>query len=151
MTTAATIVNNALIALGVQNELNPPDEYLQEQGFKALIRMLNRWAGIPVGLAVTIPAVPADELGEPESTTEAVETSLAIAMQRIAKVTASNALRRDQKIAYRDMKAAFGLWPEQSMPSSMPLGTGNNLGPRTKRFFPNVETVGADSDTSLGI
>jgi len=51
---------------------------------------------------------------------------------------------------YSEMKAAFGLWPEQSMPSSLPYGQGNNFGPRTKRYFPEVEVVGADSNSAVG-
>ena len=151
MTTAAKIVNKALISLGVHNELNPPDEYLQEQFFELLIDMLNRWSSINIDLGITLPTVPSDELGEPESTTTALYTSLAIDGQDIAKVTAKAGLRRRQKIAYRDMKAAFGIWPEQSMPSSMPVGQGVNLGPRSKRFFPDTNTVGADSTDSLGV
>jgi hypothetical protein len=150
MTTAAKIVNKALTALGVHNELNPPDEYLQEQFFELLVEMLNEWAGVPIGLGLTIPTVPADELGEPESSTIAIYLSLAIEGQDTAKVQAKISLRRRQKVSYRKMKAAFGLWPEQSMPPSMPLGQGNNLGPRTKRFFPEVETIGSDADTGLG-
>jgi len=150
MATAATIIDQSLQALGVQNELSDPDEFLQEQFFNALIRLINRWSSINLDLGITIPTVPADELGNPESTDDAMITALAIDGQKIAKVVAPVSLRKDNKIYYRQMKAAFGLWPEQSMPSSMPLGAGNNIGPRTKRFFPEVETVGADSNTSLG-
>jgi len=150
MTTAAKIADKALQALGVQNELNPADEYLQEQFFDLLIEMINRWSSVNIDLGITIPSVPADDLGEPESTTEAIYTSLAIEGQDIAKVAASAALRVRQKKAYRSMKSAFGLWPEQSMPSSMPVGQGNNLGPRSRRYFPDVDTIGADTDTSLG-
>ncbi len=151
MATAATVINNALINLGVHNELNPPDEYLQERFFETLIKMINRWSSINLDLGITIPTVPADELGNPESTQEAIETSLAIAGQKIAKVSASPALRKDQKIYYREMKAAFGLWPTQQFPSSLPFGQGVNDGPRTKRFFPEPDTVGADTNTSLGV
>lgn len=150
MATAITIVNGALEELGIHNELNPEDEFLQEKFFDQLIRMINRWSSINLDLGITIPDDPADELGNPESTDDAMITSLAIAGQKIAKVVATAALRRDKKVYYRQMKAAFGLWPEQSMPSSMPLGAGNNIGPRTKRFFPEVETVGADTNTGLG-
>ncbi len=151
MATAAEVINNALINLGVHNELNPEDEYLQERFFETLIKMINRWSSINLDLGITIPTVPADELGNPESTQEAIETSLAIAGQKIAKVTASVALRKDQKIYYREMKAAFGLWPTQPFPSSLPFGQGINDGPRTKRFFPESDTVGADTNTSLGV
>ena len=150
MATASNIIDQSLQALGVQNELSEPDEFLQEQFFNALIRMINRWSSINLDLGITIPTVPADELGNPESTDDAMITALAIDGQKIAKVVAPVSLRKDNKIYYRQMKAAFGLWPEQSMPSSMPLGQGNNIGPRTKRFFPEVDTVGADSNTSLG-
>ena len=150
MATASQIIDQSLQALGVQNELSEPDEFLQEQFFKALIRLINRWSSINLDLGITIPTTPADELGNPESTDDALLTSLAIAGQKIAKVIAPGPLRKDQKIYYREMKAAFGLWPEQSMPSSMPFGQGNNLGPRTKRFFPNVDVVGADSNTGVG-
>ena len=151
MATAATVIENALINLGVHNELNADDEYLQEKFFETLIKMINRWSSINLDLGITIPTSPASELGNPESTQEAIETSLAMAGQKIAKVAASAALRKDQKIYYREMKAAFGLWPEQSMPSSMPVGQGVNAGPRTKRFFPDVNTVGADTNTGLGV
>lgn len=150
MATASQIIDQSLQALGVQNELSDPDEYLQEQFFKALIRLINRWSSINLDLGITIPTVPADELGNPESTDDAMITALAIAGQKIAKVIATAALRKDQKIYYREMKAAFGLWPEQSMPSSMPYGQGNNFGPRNKRFFPEVDRVGADTDTAVG-
>jgi hypothetical protein len=150
MATATSIVNDALTALGVNNQLTPLDPYLEEQLFKALIRLINRWAAVDISLGITIPAVPADELGNPESTDDALITTLAMDGQKIVKVTASAALRRDQKIYYRQMKAAFGLWPQQSMPNSMPLGQGNNIGPRSERFFPDVSTVGSNSDTGLG-
>lgn len=150
MATATTIVDGALEQLGIHNELNPEDEYLQEKFFKALIRMINRWSSVNLDLGITIPSTPADELGNPESTDDALIASLAIDGQKIGKVAATGALRKSQKIYYRQMKAAFGLWPQQSMPASMPLGQGNNIGPRTKRFFPDVETVGADSNTSVG-
>ena len=150
MATATDIITNALTDLGVVNELSPADPYLEEQFFNTLIRLINRWSSVDIALGITIPTVPADELGNPESTDDALSTSLAIAGQKIAKVTASAALRKDQKIYYRQMKAAFGLWPQQSMPSSMPIGAGNNIGPRSTRFFPNVDTVGSDSDTGLG-
>jgi hypothetical protein len=150
MATAATIVDNALINLGVHNELNPADEYLQEKFFDTLIKMLNRWSSINLDLGITIPTAPADELGNPESVQEALETSLAIAGQKIAKVLASSSLRKDQKIYYREMKAAFGLWPEQQLPNSMPYGQGINVGPRTRRFFPEPDQVGADTNNSVG-
>lgn len=150
MATATTIVNGALQALGVVNELSAPDPFLEEQLFNALIRMINRLSSINVDLGITIPTVPASELGNPESTDDALITTLAINTQQIVKVTASPALRKNQKIFYRELKAAFGLTPEQAFPSSLPLGQGNNGGPRAKRFFPEPDTVGADSSTSLG-
>lgn len=130
--------------------MSPPDPFLQDRFFKALIRLLNRWSAANIDLGITIPTVPADELGNPESTEDALLTSLAIAGQPIAKVAASNALKKDQKLFYRQMKAAFGLWPEQAFGRNMPFGQGNNFGPRTKRFFPEPDTIGADSNTSLG-
>ena len=113
--------------------------------------MINRWSSINLDLGITIPTVPADELGNPESVQDALETSLAIAGQKIVKVSASAALRKDQKIYYREMKAAFGLWPQQAFPSSLPFGQGVNDGPRTKRFFPEPDTVGSDTNTGLGV
>lgn len=150
MATGAEIVDGALLELGVVNELSPSDAFLEEKLFDALIRLLHRWAAANIGLGITIPTVPADELGNPESVEDCLMTSLAVAGQKIAKVTASPALRKDQKVYYRQMKADFGLYPEQSMPASMPLGQGNNIGPRSPRFFPEPDTVGSDSNTSLG-
>ena len=150
MATASTIINKALQRLGALNELSPLDPFLQEQLFDALIDMINRWSSVNLNLGITIPTVPADELGNPESTNQAMITSLAIDSQEIVKVAASAALRKNQKIFYRQMKAAFGLWPQQSMPSSLPLGSGNNLGPRSEQYFPDVNTVGSNSDTGLG-
>jgi hypothetical protein len=151
MTAATTIVKKALTSLGVENQLQPSDPYLQEQLFDLLSEMLLRWSSINIDLGITLPTIPADDLGEPESTTEAIYTSLAIDGQDIVKVAASPALRRRQKIAYRDMKSAFGLWPEQAMPSSVPYGQGNNFGPRSKRYFPEPDSIGADDNTSLGV
>lgn len=151
MATAASVVDNALEALGVQNELNPPDEFLQDRFFKALIRLINRWSAADIDVGITIPTVPADELGNPESIEDALITSLAIDGQTIAKVATSNALKKAQKKYYAQMKAAFGLWPEQAFGRNMPFGQGNNFGPRTKRFFPEPNTIGADDSTSLGV
>jgi hypothetical protein len=151
MATAADIVDGALTDLGVKNELSPSQPKLEGDFFNALIRMLNRWASININLGITIPTVPADELGNPDSTEDALRTSLAISAARIAKVIPTGEMRKDQKLFYREMKAAFGLWPEQTMPSSMPLGQGNNLGPRNKRFFPETVTVGAGESTGVGV
>lgn len=150
MATAAEVVDGSLQFLGINNELNPPDPFLQGAFFDELIRMINRWSSVNLDLGITIPTAPAEELGNPASTDDALMTSLAIAGQKIAKVVASAPLRKDQKLYYRQMKAALGLWPEQPFPSSLPLGQGVNLGPRSKRFFPDTLTVGADSSTSLG-
>jgi len=151
MATAADIVSGALEDLGIKNELSPSHPDLEGKFFAALIRLINRWSSINIDLGITIPTAPADELGNPDSTEDALRSALAMAGAKIAKVTPSITLRKDQKIYYREMKAAFGLWPQQSMPSSMPIGQGNNIGPRAPRFFPSVDTVGADSDTSLGV
>jgi hypothetical protein len=148
--TAITIVDGALQALGVSNELNPDDPYLQEQFFNALVRLLNRWAAANIGLGITIPTASADELGNPASTDDCLMLSLAVAAAQIAKVTPSVSLRKNQKIFYRQMKAAFGLTPEQAFPSSLPLGQGNNGGPRAKRFFPEPDQVGSDDNTAIG-
>lgn len=150
MATADTIVDGALQALGIINELSADDAFLQEEFFKALIRMINRWSSINLDLGITIPTQPADELGNPESTDDAMITSLAISAQQIAKVSASRELKKEQKIFYRQMKAAFGLTPQQSFPSTLPLGQGNNGGPRSKRFFPEPDQVGADTNTAVG-
>ena len=151
MATASTIINGALQRLGVFNELTPLDSKLQESLFDTLIDMINRWSSVDISLGITIPTTPADELGNPESTNQCMITSLAIDGQAIVKVEASAALRKNQKIYYRQMKAAFGLWPEQQMPHSLPYGQGNNNGPRNRRFFPEPDTVGSDTDTSLGV
>lgn len=150
MATAATIVDDALIALGVHNELNPKDEYLEEQFFKLLIRLLNRWSSIGISLGITIPAAPANELNNPDDVEDALNTSLAIAGAKIAKVKPSRELRKDQKIYYREMKAAYGIWPEQSFSSEVPYGQGNNFGPRTKRYFQEPDSIASNSGNSIG-
>ena len=137
MTTAASVINQALVDLGVENQLSPPDPFLQEQAFDALIRMINRWTSVGIDLGITIPTTPADELGNPDDTEDALGTSLAIAVQKIAKRSASAALRKDQKIYYRQMKAVHVSTPVQEYPSSLPFGQGVNTGPRSKRFFPD--------------
>lgn len=150
MATASLIVNKALIALGISNELSPPDEYLQEQFFNLLTEMLELWSSVNIQLGITLPTVPSDELGNPDETTMAIYTALAIDGQDTAKVVASAALRVRQKKAYIAMKASFGIWAEQSMPGSLPLGQGVNFGPRSKRYFPEPDSVGSNSDTALG-
>lgn len=150
MATAAEVIRGAQQFLGIFNELNPPDAFLEGEFFKELIRLINRWSSVNIDLGITISTVPADELENPASTDDALMSSLAIAGQKIAKVIAPASLRKDQKIYYRQMKSAFGLWPEQPFPASLPLGQGVNNGPRAKRFFPDTNTIGADSNTSLG-
>lgn len=140
MATAADVIDGALESLGVNNELSISDPYLEGRLFKALVRLLNRWVEAGIDLSITIPTVAADELGNPSSTDDALITSLAIVSQKIVKTSASLALKKDQKIFYRQMKAAYGLWPQQSMPPTLPFGQGNNLGPRSKRFFPETDT-----------
>ena len=149
--TAADIIGGALEDLGIKNELSPSHPNLEGKFFDALIRMINRWSSIGIDIGITLPTVPADELGNPDSTEDALRTSLAIDTARIAKVVPAGTLRKDQKLFYRALKSAFGLWPEQSFPSSMPLGQGNRLGPRGKRFFPKPTVVGADDNTGLGV
>ncbi len=145
MTTAADIVSQALTDLGVQNELSTPDEFLEAEAFKALIRMINRWSSVGIDLGITIPTKPADDLGNPDNTEDALATSLAIAVQKIAKRPASPALRKDQKTYYRQMKAVYVPTPVQEYPSSLPLGQGVNTGPRSRRFFPGTQAIDSEA------
>ena len=104
MATATAIVTGALQALGIVNALSAADPFLEEQLFKALIRMINRWSSINLDLGITIPTAPADELGNPESTDDAMMLTLAVNTQQIVKVTASPSLRKNQKIFYREQR-----------------------------------------------
>ena len=150
MATAAAMVDKALTALGVNNELSPPDEYLQEQFFGLLTEMIEVWSSINIQLGITLPTVPSDELGNPPETDMAIYTALAIDGQDTAKVAASAALRVRQKKSYTAMKASYGIWAEQSFPGSLPLGQGVNFGPRSKKYFPEPDSIGANNDTALG-
>jgi hypothetical protein len=136
MTTAAIIVNGSLQALGVVNELSPTDEYLEALAFDSLKRLLNRWLSQGIVQSFIIPTVPADDIGNTDDIEDALITSLAVSVQKITKRSASAALIKDQKVYYRQMKAVYGPTHEQSYPASLPLGQGNNFGPRSKRFFP---------------
>ena len=112
--------------------------------------MIELWSSVNIQLGITLPTVPSDDLGNPPETDMAIYTSLAIDAQDTAKVVASAALRVRQKRSYGAMKAAYGIWPEQSMPGSLPLGQGVNFGPRSKRYFPEPDSIGANNDTALG-
>ena len=150
MSTAQTIVDNALQDLGAQTELVPATPDTVARSLEALVDMLNRWASVTINLGITIPVLIGDELGEPSGVKTALESNLAIELQTIVKVDAKPRLFAKAKRSYGSMKAAFGLTPEQSFPASLPLGTGNTQQPRTKKFFAEPDSVGSSNNTGLG-
>ena len=131
MATANEIVQLSLKYLGVQNQLTPADPRVVDDTFDELVDMLNRWASVGIDLGITIPTNISDALP-------------------IAKVDVSPRLLAKYKRAYRSLKAAYGKRPQQMFPSSLPMGAGVNLGPRSRRFFPEPAVVGTDDNNALG-
>ena len=150
MATANKILLNSQVELGVANSITPLEGELQQAAFDALVDMLNEWADVNINLGITLPTNPADELGNPVGTDTALSTSLALYTASIFRVDPARTLKRKQKKAYRRLKAAYGLWPAQDMPSSLPLGAGNKPGPYSRRFFPDTDGLGINGDTGLG-
>jgi hypothetical protein len=150
MATANEIVQLSLKYLGVQNQLTPVDPRVVNDVFSELIDMLNRWASIGIDLGITIPTDISDELGNPAETKTALASALALEALPIAKVEIKPRVLSKYKRAYRSLKSAYGKTPSQLYPSSLPLGAGVNLGPRSKRYFPEPSIVGADDDSALG-
>jgi len=151
MATANKILQNSQIELGVNNTLTPLEGELQQASFDALVDMLNEWAEVNIALGITIPTNPADELGNPAGTDTALSTQLALYTASIFRIDPSRTLKQKAKKSWRRLKDAYGLWPVQTMPNSLPLGQGNKGGPRTRRFFPNDDQLGINSDAGLGV
>jgi hypothetical protein len=150
MATANEIVQLSLKYLGVQNQLTPADPRVVDDTFNELVDMLNRWASVGIDLGITIPTDISDELGNPAETKTALASALALEALPVAKVDVTPRLLAKYKRAYRSLKAAYGKHPQQLLPSSLPMGAGVNLGPRSRRFFPEPAVVGTDDNNALG-
>lgn len=133
----------------MQSELIPADPQLEQDALDRLIGMLEEWASIGVATGVTIPTVLASDLNNPRDIELGLSHSLALEMTTRAPQEPARRLLRAWRRSRRRIKAKYGPNPVQQLPGKLPLGQGNNVGPRSKRFFPEPTTLGSNSD-SLG-
>lgn len=110
MTTAATLIADALSLIQVQDPAQPVSPKKMTTGIKALNRMMARWEADGLSLGWSPVASPSDELPIPEEAEEAVEYNLAVRLAPRYGVTVEPAviggantflaaLERDQAVA----------------------------------------------------
>ncbi|WP_299083058.1 hypothetical protein [uncultured Paraglaciecola sp.] len=147
MATAQKIVSDALTELRMQSELIPADPQLEQDALDRLIGMLEEWASAGIATGTTIPTLLSSELSNPRDIELGLAHSLALEMSTRAPQEPARRLLRAWRRSRRRIKARYGPNPEQAYPASLPLGQGNNIGPRSKRFFPEPTTLGNNSDS----
>ena len=130
MSTAKTIVEQALQILNLDTELVPASPKQVNDCFTALKSMLSQFSsnGVQwvVGTAITIPSIIGDELSNPEDVESALSYSLAKRYAPFGRATMDGDAKTIQMDLYRNMLASYQPLVAQTWPKSLPLGQGND-------------------------
>ncbi len=149
MTTAATIIDRSLKALGATSILNPAAPELVNDAFDYLVELLARWSAQNTDFGVTVPDNLADDLEEPSFVTQAIIFTLGSEIAPMSRRTPNSHFLHIVDKTYKAMLVRIQPKPRQQYPNTLPLGAGNKTGPKSRTFYREPETV--DNETGLPI
>ena len=149
MTVVNTIIDQAAFRIGAHSTVRPLNPNSRAEMFTQLLNMINQWEGVSTILPVTIPTDLTDDLEEPTWSTQAVITNLAVMSAGPLQLTASPQLLRENTQNQTDLLLNANPRPQQGYPDNLPLGKGNNTGPRGRRYWPPVQTIDTESGNPI--
>ena len=131
MSTGATIIKDALQAIGAHSIVSPADPDSINLGMRRLNSMLEMWQSKDIVLGTTPLRVPGDELNEPADSTNAIVANLAMDLSPDfdnGKNTISPALARAASVGMANVVSIYKTIniPDKVVSSTLPVGAGNS-------------------------
>lgn len=148
MTTATELIDLAAERIGARSLAKPLNSASRARMFDLLRTMLARWEANGLQLTITIPVSITDDLGEQGWATDAISYSLGRASAPTLRLSQNLDMefKQQEALAWQDVQIFAGPRPQQPYPGNLPLGKGNNTGPRGRRYWPEPQTI----DTEMG-
>jgi len=138
MSTGTTIVQKALQKIGAHSQIRKAGASSIEDGFEALMGMLQLWLSQGINIGFQPISTPGGEVGEPADTTLAIINNLALELapdREGGKEVVSQTLRNNARRGYLLVKGLYQnlTIPDKVISSTVPMGQGNQrwLGERT--------------------
>jgi hypothetical protein len=146
MSTAQTLIDKCLFAMGASSPMKPAQPEMYQQCLDGLGSLLTKWSNLNISLGVTIPTSLTDELNNPVGTDEAIYLTLAKQMAPTFQKVLGRELLSQQKSEFSDLMTVYSPSPLPQYPSTLPVGQGNRLSGRDRAFYPASDSVVIDSN-----
>jgi hypothetical protein len=151
MTTANEIINQAAEKIGARSLAKPLNSASIARMFTILLQVIAKFERDNLQLGLTVPASVTDDLLEPEASTVGIVNELGL--KSAAPLRLSRNLTPDFKVeaaeSKEDLFIFFGSRPQQQYPDNLPLGKGNNTGPRGHRYWPTPNNIDTENGTPI--
>ena len=149
MTIVNEIIEQAAFRIGASSYVKPLNPTNRQTMFTQLLNMINQWEGVNTVLPVTIPTDLTDDLAEPTWSTQAVITNLAVMSAGPLRLKADLQLLQENGKNMTFLLLNANPRPQQGYPDNLPLGKGNETGPRGRRFWPPVNTIDTENGNPI--
>jgi hypothetical protein len=137
MSTAATLIKKALFLNGASSPINPASPELIQLTFEALIDMLVDWDALNINLGVTIPTNQTDEINNPPDTNQVIQYNLSVISAPLFRLEAPMNVQARALSLYDDMQITYSVNPVSYLPTTLPIGTGNQQNVNGARYYWN--------------
>ena len=150
MATSISLINDALFSIGATSTINPAAPELINASFRRMIQWITQMTasgiliaedsnGVPIAINIaTLPTDPASELGNAPATDLSLAAGLAPWVAPLFKITLAPGspakAAADHAMQYLYTVSMLPNLPE--WPETLPIGAGNERGPKGRVFFP---------------
>ena len=141
MTTASSIVDDALKLMGVSTDISPPDAGQQSQGFDVLKGMIAEWKYDRINIIISEPYDSTDDIGEESHMTQSIIALLCKRLAGYIQVELTDHVEKMCEVAL-DRLLVFAPDPDIAYPETLPVGQGN------KQYYPYKPSPFFSGDTN---
>lgn len=151
MTTANDLITQAAEMIGATSTVNPLAPSSIKRMFTILLQFLDNLESNNTIIGLVIPVNQTDDLQEPGYATEMLITNLAVKSAPSLRLTAPLEVRLMSGQLMQDVMRRDNPRPQQPYPDNLPLGKGNNTGPRGRRYWPVPNTIDTESGSPITV
>lgn len=142
MSTAKDIVLDALMLAGAHTVVNPAPVESQNRFFTSLVKMLAKWEADGICLCCLNDIVDINtELGEPDWATVGLSANLAVYAAPFIQRPVPAFVRELARGEYNTIVGISAPPVDARLPSSLPIGAGNQWEPRSRTYYPEPDTT----------
>lgn len=151
MTTANDLITQAAEMIGATSTVNPLAPSSIQRMFTILLQFLDNLESNNTIIGLVIPTKLADNLEEPGYATEMLINNLAVKSAPALRLSASMDVKLLAGQLMQDVMRRDNPRPQQPYPDNLPLGKGNNTGPRGRRYWPVPNNIDTESGSPITV